>query len=167
LPGRPKGGKRRRGKPKKSSKARIKNLKKACAINSKYQGLKRRSERIFDVKKTENPQFWTSYPCPERQGHHLSQDQIDMAMRVVYKMNEAKEPAVMDRASSLLGIGVRKLYELWRQFVATGEVPHSLRGRKRQVRMKLVSMEWMKPIQEEMERIRLEENRAVEAPIGP
>jgi hypothetical protein len=33
--------------------------------------------------------------------------------------------------------------------------------------MKLVSMEWMKPIQEEMERIRLEENRAVEAPIGP
>ena len=66
--------------------------------------------RIFDVNKTENPQFWTSYPCPERQGHHLSQDQIDMAMRVVYKMNEAKEPAVMERASSFLGIGISKLY---------------------------------------------------------
>ena len=66
---------------------------------------KRCSERIFEVKKTENPQFWTSYPCPERQGHHLSQDQIDIAIRVVYKMREANEPAVMERACSFLGIG--------------------------------------------------------------
>jgi hypothetical protein len=79
-------------------------------------------------------------------------------------MRKANEPAVMERACSFLGIGKEKLYELWNDFIETGEVPHSLRGRKRQVRMKLVSLEWMRPIQEEMERIRLEENRAVEAP---
>jgi transposase len=175
------GEKRKRGRPPNSEKVRkragrhrrmsatkAKQLQRAHQANCRHEkaneAKKRRSERIFDVKKNENPQFWKSYSCPERQGHHLSQDQIDMAMRVVYKMNEAKEPAVMERASSFLGIGISKLYELWRKFVETGEVPHSLRGRKRQVRIKLVSMEWMKPIQEEMERIRLEENRAVEAP---
>jgi len=79
-------------------------------------------------------------------------------------MREENEPAVMERASSFLGIGEEKLNELWNDFMETGEVPHSLRGRKRQVRMKLVSLEWMRPIQIEMERIRLEENRVVEVP---
>jgi hypothetical protein len=175
------GEKRKRGRPLKSEKTRkqagrhrktsnhkaklIANARKHNTRNMEAnEAKKRRSERIFEVKMTENPQFWTSYPCPERQGHHLSQDQIDIAIRVVYKMREANEPAVMERACSFLSIGKEKLYELWNDFMETGEVPHSLRGRKRQVRMKLVSLEWMRPIQEEMERIRLEENRAVEAP---
>ena len=166
--GRPAGSDRKVGRRPITSKSQAKRLQKAIRANPRHEeaneAKKRRSERILEVKKTENPLFWTSYPCPERQGQNLSQDQIDTAVRLIYKMREEGQPEVMERASNYLDIGVQTLYNLWRNFLKTGVVPHSLRGQKRKVRMKLVSMEWVRPIQEEMERIRLEEGRAVEVP---
>jgi hypothetical protein len=89
-------GKNKGGGRRKTPKHKAKLISNAQKYNPRHEeaneAKKRRSERIFEVKKTENPQFWTSYPCPERQGHHLSQDQIDMAIRVVYKMREGNLP---------------------------------------------------------------------------
>ena len=143
-------------------------LNRANKANPRHEKAKeakrRRSDRIYEEKKADDSQFFTSHPCPERQGHNLSQDQIDTAIRLVYTMKEEKETQVIQRASRYLDIGVKTLYNLWRNFLKTGVVPHSLRGQKRKVMMKLVSMEWMRPIQEEMERIRLKVGRAVEMP---
>jgi len=161
--GKNKGGGRRR-----MSAIKAKQLQRANQANPRHkkakEAKKRCSERIFELKKTENRQFWNSYPCPERQGQNLSQDQIDTAIRLIYKMREEGQAEVMERASSYLDISDKTLYILWRTFLKTGVVPHSLRGQKRKIRMKLVSTEWVRPIQEEMERIRLQEGRAVEVP---
>jgi transposase len=79
-------------------------------------------------------------------------------------MKEEGQANVVERASNYLDIGVQTMYKLWRSYIKSGVVPHSLQGQKKKVRMKLVSTEWMRPIQEEMERIRLKEGRAVEVP---
>jgi hypothetical protein len=148
--GKNKGGGRRKT-PKHKAKL-IANAREHNTRNMKAnEAKKRRSERIFELKKTETPQFWKSYPCPERQGQNLSQDQIDTAIRLIYKMREEGQPEVMERASNYLDISDKTLYILWRSYLKTGVVPHSLRGQKRKVRMKLVSIEWVRPIQEEME----------------
>ena len=79
-------------------------------------------------------------------------------------MKEEGQPQVIQRASNYLDISDKTLYSIWSEYMKTGQVPHSLQGQKRKVRMRLVSTEWMRPIQEEMERIRLKEGRAVEVP---
>ena len=79
-------------------------------------------------------------------------------------MKDRNEDDVFNKASKNLDISTKKLYELWRDFLKYGKVPHSLRGRKRAVRMKLVSMEWCEPIREAIEKMRLENKKLVELP---
>ena len=91
--------------------------------NPRNKGVARSSNRLFGVKKRENPDHWKSIPRPERRGHDLSQDQIDSAARTIYVMKEENEDKVFEKTSRYLDIGTKTLYKIWHDFMRDGKVP--------------------------------------------
>ena len=154
-------GKSTPGRKKKSKDPKVMRMKYARKFNPNNRVEVRSSPRLPSV---ESPGDWQSIPCPSRQGHELSQDQIDNAIRAIYVLKGKGQLDVMSKVSELLDIHSNTLYTLWAEFKQTGMVPKSSRSRKRAVRMKLVGMEWCEPIRVEVERIRLVHRRAVEIP---
>ena len=100
---------------------------------------------------------------PERGGRLLSQDQIYAAVRSIYKMKECGDEDVFSRVSDMHGIGISKLYELWNEYVRTEKMPEPAPSRRMSC-MELVGMEWFETIRAEVERMRLENRKAVEVP---
>ena len=111
----------------------------------------------------EDPGLWKSIALPERRGRILSEDQIYAAVRSIYKMKQRGEEDIFSRLSDMHGIGLRKLYELWNEYLRTEKMPEPAPSR-RMSRMELVGMEWFEIIRVEVERIRVEDRKAVEIP---
>ena len=163
--GRPKDNGKKVGRKKKLSKSKSKSMKKANKANPRHQPEIRTSKRLHEVKIAENPDFWKDIEPPSRQGHVLSQDQIDAAVRTIYMMKLANENLyIFERASKYLDISDKTLHSLWNDNIRRGKVPITRRTVKRAVRMKLVGLEWFEPIREYIENVRLHEQRCVELP---
>ena len=159
---RPNGSKKMTGGRPKKSKGKAKRIAKACKANRRHQPELRRLERQFSEKKSENPDFWKELPKPTRNGHVLSQDQIDAAIRMIYTLKEKNTKVVFNLVSEGLDIHVSTHYKIRGNFIKEGKVPCLFKGRTRAVRIKFVAMEWFEPMRIEAERIRLIEKRIVE-----
>ena len=68
-------------RPPKSPKISSENLSKARQRIAKNLKPKRASDRLFRLGQKGNPDNWKGIKTPRRQGHELSQDQIDNAIR--------------------------------------------------------------------------------------
>jgi len=157
-------GKNKAGRPSKMSTPLAKNLRKANVVNPRHAGNIRRSTREIAVEKRESPGDWQSIPIVRRQGHELSQDQIDSAIRALQIMKHEGQLDVVSKVSKLLDIHPNTLYTLWAEFKRTKVVPKSSRSNKRAVRMKFVGMKFFELIRIEVERMRLVHKRCVELP---
>jgi hypothetical protein len=113
----PKESAKGRGRPNKRSKSKANPLKIANKSNSKHQLKARRSNRQFSLKKVENPDFWKTLPKPPHNGHEISQDQIDSAIRIIYTLKEKNMKDVFKLVSEGLDIHVNTLYKIWRDFI--------------------------------------------------
>jgi hypothetical protein len=109
----------------KISEGKAKRIAKACKANRRHQPELRRLERQFSEKKSENPDFWKELPEPTRNGHVLSQDQIDAAIRMIYTLKEKNTKDVFNLVSEGLDIHVNTLYKIWENFIKEGKVPCS------------------------------------------
>jgi hypothetical protein len=164
IKGSPPKGAKKVGRPPKISPVKYKRAQVAQSAKNKGKSRKRRSDRIKIVEKKENPDSWKELLPPPREGHILSQDQINTAIRTISELKSRGVADVMNIASKCLDISVDSLYKYWNEFISQKEVPTSFLGKGSVVRMKFVGLEWFEAIRAEVERIRLVEKRAVEIP---
>jgi hypothetical protein len=87
---------------------------------------------------------------------------MNAAVRTTYTLKEKNVEEGFKLAFECLDIYVNMLYKIWGKIIIKGEIPCSVKGRTRAVRIKFVAMEWFKPIRKETKCVRLIAKRSVE-----
>lgn len=132
--------------------------------------LTRRSSSGCDNNGTPSPR--TPPPPPANDGKRLTDDHIEVILRVIHRMMDEAPPrgasAAMEEAAKLCGIGVTTAKTLWAEYkdLDGRELPRATTGEHSESRRRegRVTRADYGPLRAEVRRLRLESGHAVEIP---